>query len=119
MAPPEVKQTEDSEPNKATQDGSVIFYVGQESLALSTVLMTNALNEVCRTRAMSFDLTHAQTYSYDPLSKTARAESSRTNAVLARRYALVHKARRADVFGIVVGTLGVGLSRHHTLLNFF
>jgi len=27
-----------------------------------------------------------------------------------RRYAVVQKARDADVFGILVGTLGVGLS---------
>ena len=32
-----------------------------------------------------------------------------------RRYAIVQKARDADVFGILVGTLGVGM-RH--LLNF-
>ncbi|KAH7097237.1 putative diphthamide synthesis protein-domain-containing protein [Auriculariales sp. MPI-PUGE-AT-0066] len=73
-------------------ENTVIFYVGAESLALSTVLMTHAL---------------VKTYSYDPTTRTARSESSRTNSILARRYALVHKARRADVFGIVVGTLGI------------
>lgn len=35
-------------------------------------------------------------------------ESLRSNRLLMRRYATVHKARDADVFGILVGTLGVG-----------
>ncbi|EJD42343.1 diphthamide biosynthesis protein, partial [Auricularia subglabra TFB-10046 SS5] len=73
-------------------EDAVVFYVGAESLALSTVLMTHALTPA---------------YSYDPMTRTARAESARTNGRLARRYALVHRARAADVFGIVVGTLGV------------
>ncbi|SJL06508.1 related to Diphthamide biosynthesis protein 2 [Armillaria ostoyae] len=45
--------------------------------------------------------------SYDPDSKSTRLESSRTNRLLMRRYAVVQKARDADVFGILVGTLGV------------
>lgn len=32
-----------------------------------------------------------------------------------RRYALVQKARDSDVFGILVGTLGVGMSKHTTI----
>jgi len=68
----------------------VVFYVGGESLTLTNVLMT-----------------HGEVYSYDPKSKTARLESARTNRLLMRRYAVVQKARDADVFGILVGTLGV------------
>jgi len=37
-------------------------------------------------------------------------ESHVTNKLLMKRYAVVQKARDADVFGILVGTLGVGLS---------
>jgi diphthamide biosynthesis protein 2 len=37
-----------------------------------------------------------------------RLESGRTNKLLMRRYAAVQKARNSDVFGILVGTLGVG-----------
>jgi diphthamide biosynthesis protein 2 len=48
-----------------------------------------------------------QVYSYDPLTTSARIESTRTNRLLMRRYATVQKARDADVFGILVGTLGV------------
>ena len=47
-------------------------------------------------------------YSYNPLADATRLESLRTNKLLMRRYAAVQKARDADVFGILVGTLGVG-----------
>lgn len=69
-----------------------ILYIGGESLGLTNLLITHASCEV---------------YSYDPETKTARLESSRTNKLLMRRYAVVQKARDADVFGILVGTLGV------------
>lgn len=48
-----------------------------------------------------------QIYSYDPLSRSVHLESSRTNKLLMRRYALIQRARDADVVGILVGTLGV------------
>lgn len=40
--------------------------------------------------------------------RSCRLESARTNRMLMRRYALVEKAKDADVIGILVGTLGVG-----------
>jgi diphthamide biosynthesis protein 2 len=49
-----------------------------------------------------------QVFSFNPISQTVRLESSQTNKLLMRRYAMVQKARDADVFGIIVGTLGVG-----------
>lgn len=49
-----------------------------------------------------------QVYSYNPITKSSRLESERTNKLLMRRFAAVQKARDADVFGILVGTLGVG-----------
>ena len=48
-----------------------------------------------------------QIHSYNPINKTHRLESSRTNKLLMRRYAVVQRARDADIFGILVGTLGV------------
>lgn len=48
-------------------------------------------------------------HTYDPVTRRARIESHITNKLLMRRYAVVQKARDADVFGILVGTLGVGL----------
>ncbi|KAJ7230710.1 putative diphthamide synthesis protein-domain-containing protein [Mycena pura] len=69
-----------------------IIYIGGESLGLTNLLITHSTSTV---------------YSYDPDSRAARLESSRTNRLLMRRYATVQKARDADVFGILVGTLGV------------
>lgn len=37
-----------------------------------------------------------------------RLASGSTNKLLMRRYAVMQKARDSDVFGILVGTLGVG-----------
>jgi diphthamide biosynthesis protein 2 len=48
-----------------------------------------------------------QIYTYDPSTRTTRLESARTNKLLQRRYYLLHAARDASVFGLLVGTLGV------------
>jgi len=47
--------------------------------------------------------------------RTAALASERTNKLLMRRYGLVHRARDADIFGILVGTLAVG--RQQTSLS--
>jgi len=49
----------------------------------------------------------SEVHGYDPVTRQARIESHITNKLLMRRYAVVQKARDADVFGILVGTLGV------------
>ena len=49
-------------------------------------------------------------YRYDPTTCAVALDSVSTNRLLMRRYAVVQKARDADVFGILVGTLGVGVS---------
>ncbi|GAA5929266.1 2-(3-amino-3-carboxypropyl)histidine synthase [Sporobolomyces koalae] len=69
-----------------------LFWIGPESLALTNLLMTHGR---CRI------------WSYDPTMRSCRLESARTNRMLMRRYALVEKAKDADVIGILVGTLGV------------
>ncbi|KAF8804169.1 diphthamide biosynthesis protein [Phlegmacium glaucopus] len=71
---------------------TTIFYIGSESMGLTNLLMTNASCKI---------------FSFNPTSQTVRLESSRTNKLLMRRYAMVQKAKDADVFGILVGTLGV------------
>ncbi|KAF8711987.1 hypothetical protein AX14_013182 [Amanita brunnescens Koide BX004] len=73
---------------------STIFYIGEESLGLTNLLITNAASNVI---------------SYDPTTSTTQRESSKTNKLLMRRYVAVQKARDADVFGILIGTLGVAL----------
>ncbi|KZT62003.1 hypothetical protein CALCODRAFT_305087 [Calocera cornea HHB12733] len=70
----------------------IILYVGGESLSLTNLIVTHAACEV---------------YNYDPDTGSASLASGRTNKLLMRRYALVQRARDADVFGIVVGTLAV------------
>ena len=44
---------------------------------------------------------------YSPSSGMVVPQTHLTNKLLMRRYALVQQARDADVFGILVGTLGV------------
>ncbi|CAK5278747.1 unnamed protein product [Mycena citricolor] len=75
-----------------SSDHSSIVYIGGEGLRLANILITHSGVNV---------------YSYDPINNTARLESSITNRLLMRRYAIVQKARDCDVFGILVGTLGV------------
>ncbi|ESK91334.1 diphthamide biosynthesis [Moniliophthora roreri MCA 2997] len=69
-----------------------IFYIGDENLGLTNLLMTHSSCNVI---------------SYSPSQRTSQIESGRMNKMLMRRYAVVQKARDADVFGILVGTLGV------------
>ncbi|KAG2124801.1 putative diphthamide synthesis protein-domain-containing protein [Suillus clintonianus] len=70
----------------------VIAYIGGESLNLTNLLMTHS---------------HCEVYAYDPSTRSAHLQSHRTNKLLMRRFAMVQRARDADVFGILVGTLGV------------
>jgi len=77
--------------NSLSHPGAIL-YIGGESLALTNLLMTHSASEV---------------YSYDPTTRSTRIESVKTNRLLMRRYATVQRARDADVFGILVGTLGV------------
>jgi len=76
--------------DRATED--VLLYVGPESLSLTNLLITHGSSEI---------------HAYNPVTRQARIESHVTNKLLMRRYAVVQKARDADVFGILVGTLGV------------
>jgi len=51
-----------------------------------------------------------QVYRFDPKTQTCKLESWRTNKLLMKRYHAVLRAKDADVFGILIGTLGVGMS---------
>lgn len=70
----------------------IIAYIGGESLNLTNLLITHS---------------HCEVYAYDPSTRSAQLQSHRTNKLLMRRFAMVQRARDADVFGILVGTLGV------------
>lgn len=93
-APSTSKKGMQTDDNESSRPYSTIIYIGGETLALSNLLMTNSQSQVL---------------SYDPTSRSAKVESSRTNRMLMRRYAVLQKARDADVIGILVGTLGVGM----------
>lgn len=102
-----------SNENRASQslaEDSIVLYIGGESLSLTNLLLTHASCEVYSVSIVSRRISYfsIQVHSYDPATRAARLESSRTNRLLMRRYAVVQKARDADVFGILVGTLGVG-----------
>ncbi|EKM77173.1 hypothetical protein AGABI1DRAFT_101874 [Agaricus bisporus var. burnettii JB137-S8] len=72
---------------------NIVFYVGEEeSLSLTNILMTHSSCDV---------------FSYNPQTRISKLSSTLTNKMLMRRYATIQKARDADVFGILVGTLGV------------
>ncbi|KAH7339802.1 putative diphthamide synthesis protein-domain-containing protein [Rhizoctonia solani] len=73
-------------------ENSLILYIGGESLALTNFLLTHSSSEVV---------------SYDPQTRSTRRETGGVNKLLMRRYAIIQKARDADVIGILVGTLGV------------
>ncbi|KAL0066996.1 Diphthamide biosynthesis protein 2 [Marasmius tenuissimus] len=76
-----------------TPETETIFYIGPStSLTLTNILITHPSSTV---------------YSYNPATRTTHLESSHTSKSLMRRYATLQKARDADVFGILVGTLGV------------
>ncbi|KAJ1304766.1 hypothetical protein OPQ81_005903 [Rhizoctonia solani] len=70
----------------------LILYIGGESLALTNFLLTHSSSEVI---------------SYNPQTRSTRRETGSVNKLLMRRYAIIQKARDADVIGILVGTLGV------------
>ncbi|KAG2461276.1 2-(3-amino-3-carboxypropyl)histidine synthase subunit 2 [Polypterus senegalus] len=69
-----------------------IFYVGQEGATLNNFMMTFNQCTFC---------------SFDPVTKVGRQESVNINKALMKRYYLIERAKDANVFGILAGTLGV------------
>lgn len=96
-----------------------ILYVGPSSLGLTNLIMTHSSTPVCvqcpylfsssswSPDFETFVFNRLQVHSYDPATRESHVESLRTNKLLMRRYAVVQKARDADVFGILIGTLGI------------
>ena len=95
-----------------TVQDSTIFYIGDESLGLTNLLITHSTCDVGDFTPSSHSdgelKVLTKVFSYSPTDKTSQLQSARTNKMLMRRYAAVQKALDADVFGILVGTLGVG-----------
>ncbi|CAE6438716.1 unnamed protein product [Rhizoctonia solani] len=90
---PRIKNTSlETASEEISANECLILYIGGESLALTNFLLTHSSSEVV---------------SYDPQTKSIRRETGAVNKLLMRRYAIIQKARDADVIGILVGTLGV------------
>ncbi|KAG0141713.1 hypothetical protein CROQUDRAFT_68001 [Cronartium quercuum f. sp. fusiforme G11] len=81
-------------PSTATASYSAIFYIGPNSRRLTHVILTHSSIPV---------------FALDPSSSPFTCESQLmlTKKLLMKRYATIQRARDADVFGILVGTLGV------------
>lgn len=75
-----------------------ILYIGPESLTLNNLLITHPTVPIISYAPSTLD---------EGKSGEARLESTKTNRLLMKRYGIIQKARDADVYGIVVGTLGV------------
>ncbi|KAF8500350.1 diphthamide biosynthesis protein [Russula emetica] len=89
---------------------SQVNVVDADSLQVSSEDITPILHIGASTRALTnLLLIHPTTpvHGYDPTTRQATLQSAKTNKLSMRRYAVVQKARDADVFGILVGTLGV------------
>jgi diphthamide biosynthesis protein 2 len=75
-----------------TAENSAFLYIGQESPHLTSMLMRFSTNDW---------------YSYNPVTYSSRKEGALLNKSLMKRFFLVQKAKEAQIFGILLGTLGV------------
>ena len=107
----------------SSEDIPPILYIGSSSLGLTNLLLTHPTTPVCTAIPFCILLSqrnflcYFQVHGYDPVTREATLQSTETNKLLMRRYAIVQKARDADVFGILVGTLGVGSPPNNLLLH--
>ncbi|DAZ98135.1 TPA: hypothetical protein N0F65_003121 [Lagenidium giganteum] len=75
-----------------TSETTALLYVGSETAHLTSILL----------RYNTLDC-----FSYNPTTQMARREGATVNKALMRRFFLVQKAKEAQIFGILLGTLGV------------
>ncbi|KAJ3358204.1 hypothetical protein HDU91_005284 [Kappamyces sp. JEL0680] len=71
---------------------TTLFYIGEESLTLTNIMMTVPSSSVL---------------SFSPQSGAVTEQRGQANTLIRRRFAMVQKAKDANTVGIVVGTLGV------------
>ncbi|PAV16833.1 diphthamide biosynthesis [Pyrrhoderma noxium] len=79
-------------PASTDEEPKLIIWIGEESTTLTKILMTSSQHPII---------------SYSPSSGLIQHQTQVSNKMLRRRYAILQKARDADVFGILIGTLGV------------
>uniref|UniRef100_H3GMD4 2-(3-amino-3-carboxypropyl)histidine synthase subunit 2 n=1 Tax=Phytophthora ramorum TaxID=164328 RepID=H3GMD4_PHYRM len=75
-----------------TPETFALLYIGAESAHLTSILM----------RYSTVDC-----FSYNPEMMSTRKEGATVNRALMRRFYLVQQAKEAQIFGILMGTLGV------------
>lgn len=75
-----------------TAEKAAFLYIGTESAHLTSILL----------RYSSLDC-----FSYDPEMMSVRKEGAAVNKAVMRRFFLVQQAKEAQIFGILMGTLGV------------
>lgn len=83
-------------PSDYKLDNCVIWYLGDEGRSLLNVQMTHANNQV---------------YAYSGSEGRAWAVHPTTSRLLSRRLFALHQAMAADVFGLVVGNVGLASSK--------
>uniref|UniRef100_K3WI16 2-(3-amino-3-carboxypropyl)histidine synthase subunit 2 n=1 Tax=Globisporangium ultimum (strain ATCC 200006 / CBS 805.95 / DAOM BR144) TaxID=431595 RepID=K3WI16_GLOUD len=75
-----------------TPETFAFLYIGAESAHLTSILLRYSTVEC---------------YSYNPSTQSLRREGAAVNRALMRRYFLVQQAKEAQIYGILMGTLGV------------
>ncbi|KAL7415443.1 putative diphthamide synthesis protein-domain-containing protein [Mrakia frigida] len=101
-------------PSDKTISDYLLFYIGDgDSLQIRNILVTHSRNQV-------FSYTPSTSPSDPPPQPIL--QSFRTNRLLMRRYAVMQKARDADVLGLLVGNVNLAnslplLTRLRTLLR--
>lgn len=88
----QIQLGEDDDDATLTPDKFAIVYIGAESPHLTSILMRHSALEC---------------YSYNPSEQALRREGASVNRALMRRFFLVQQAKEAQIFGILMGTLGV------------
>lgn len=86
---------------------AVIWYIGEEGRSLLNLQMTHATNPVRRAPP---DPAYPQLFAYAP-ETGAFAVHPRSSRLLQKRLFALHSALAADVFGLVVGNIGLASSK--------
>ncbi|CAI5744655.1 unnamed protein product [Peronospora destructor] len=82
----------ESKNDEITPETFALLYIGAESAHLASILM----------RYSTVDC-----FSYNPEMRWTRKEGATVNRALMRRFFLVQQAKEAQIYGILMGTLGV------------
>ncbi|CAH0480882.1 unnamed protein product [Peronospora belbahrii] len=82
----------DSKNCEITPETFALLYIGAESAHLTSILMRYST---------------ADCFSYNPELNSSRKEGTTVNRALMKRFYLVQQAKEAQIYGILMGTLGV------------